>query len=59
MRKILLALPLLVLALVGIGLAGCETKSDDKRHKYPSADESVRPNSDIPQMGTDGFVKDD
>ena len=58
MRKLIIAISYAVLALVGIGVGGCETKSDDVRYEYPPADESVRPNSEFPQMGTD-FLDDD
>ena len=59
MRMLITALSYAALALVSIGIGGCETKSDNVRYEYPPADESVRPNSDIPQLGTDGFVDDD
>jgi len=58
MRKLITAISFAVLALFGIALGGCETKSDDVRYEYPPMDESVRPNSEIPQMGTD-FLDDD
>lgn len=60
MRKLIAAISYTVLALVSIGVGGCETKSCDVHHEYPAPDEErVRPNSDIPQLGTDGFVDDD
>lgn len=60
MRKSMIALSLAVLAVAGICVGGCETKSDDKHHAYPGEDDDrARPNSPIPQMGTDGFVDDD
>ena len=60
MCKLMIVLPFAVLALAGIGVGGCCTKSADVRYEYPAPDEErVRPNSPIPQMGTDGFVEDD
>lgn len=60
MRRLILPLSFAVLALVGVVAAGCETKSADVRHEYPSVDaDRVRPGSDIPQLGTDGFVDED
>ena len=58
MRKLILALSYAGLVFVGIGVGGCETRSYNVRHDYPPADESVRPNSKIPQAGTD-FLDDD
>ena len=58
MRNLMLAISYAVLVLIGIGVGGCETGSYNVRHKYPPADESVRPNSKIPQAGTD-FLDDD
>ncbi|MDH3242609.1 MAG: hypothetical protein OEO83_18290 [Alphaproteobacteria bacterium] len=58
MPKLMMAVSFAVLALVGIGVGGCETRSDDVRYEYPPLDDSVRPNSDIPQLGTD-FLDDD
>lgn len=57
MRKLITAISCAVLALIGIGVAGCETVPNGARYEYPPVDESVRPNSDIPQMGTD-FLDD-
>ena len=60
MRKLIIALPIAVLSLFGIGVGSCGNKSADVRYEYPAPDEErVRPNSPIPQMGTDGFVEDD
>lgn len=60
MGKLIKVLSIAILALAGIGIGGCETKRDDVRHQYPAEDEKrARPNSPIPQLGTDGFVKDD
>jgi hypothetical protein len=69
MRKFMMVVPIIGLALAGFGLAGCQTAPDtapdtapktEKRSSYPPLDaDPVRPNSSIPQHGTDGFVKDD
>ena len=54
MCKLMIALPFAVLALAGIGVGGCSTKSADVRYDYPAPDEGrVRPNSPIPQLGGD------
>ena len=43
-----------LLALVGIGVGGCGTKSADVSYEYPGPNEGqVRPNSPILQMGGD------
>lgn len=56
MRKSTILLPFAFLAFFAIVAAGCAKKSPDVRHQYPSEDEERnRPNSDIPQLGTDGF----
>jgi len=47
-----------VSGLAGIAVGGCGAKSDNVRYEYPRLDDSVRPNSDIPQAGTD-FLDDD
>ncbi len=73
MRRLKMTLPIVVLALIGLGLTGCQTAPEkapdstldtgpksEKRYSYPPLDaDPVRPNSPIPQHGTDGFVKDD
>ncbi len=59
-RKLIIALPIAVLALFGIGVGGCDKKSADVRYEYPAEDaDRVRPGSPIPQIGTDGFLEDD
>jgi hypothetical protein len=57
MRKLIVAMSCAVFALVVLGTAGCETRPDGTRYEYPSLDESERPNSKIPQAGTD-FLDD-
>ena len=60
MRKPRILLLVTILGVALIGAPGCETKPDDVRYEYPAPDEErIRPNSPIPQMGTDGFEDDD
>jgi len=57
MRKLIIAMSCAVFALIGIGSVGCQSSPDGKQYKYPSLDESERPNSKIPQAGQD-FLDD-
>lgn len=55
MGKVIKAACFAILALVVIGVGGCDTISPDRGGDYPPTDGTLRAGSPIPQLGTDSM----